>query len=216
MAKNLLLISFLTVLILAGCSSPSAEYTLGSVILAEPFDNIKAWEFYEDAEENIRLEVLDGVYQVQAGDIGYIWGLNDQEHSNVVMEVSANQLSAFEDNAYGVMCRADTSNNGDGYYFLISGDGYYSIAKGEGDDVNSIVDWTSSSAINKGTGKNTIRAVCIGDYLSLYVNDKFMADARDGTFASGYAGFVANANTGGDVTVSFDDLTIWEATLSTE
>lgn len=199
-------------LVLAACASPSREYSTSDELLSESFDNSDAWETYVSG--SIDFQVDDGVYRVQTGDEGYIWGLNDQEHNNVVIEVTSTQTSSYENNAYGVMCRSDVSNNGDGYYFMISGDGYYTISKGEGDSVNQLVEWTSSSAINKGQESNTIRAVCIDNYLALYVNDKFLAEIVDADYITGYAGFAATAFEGGDVDVSFDDLTITAASLT--
>ncbi|MCA9934633.1 MAG: hypothetical protein H6662_19965 [Ardenticatenaceae bacterium] len=209
--KWTVLIAIILLLVLVGCSSPSHEPALGNQLLNETFDSPNAWETYLD--DGVALQVMDGAYRVQTGDAGYIWGLNEQNHSDVVIEVEASQLSTFENNAYGVMCRSDTSNNGDGYYFLVSGDGYYAISKGEGEDVTPLVDWTSNSAINKGTATNTIRAVCVGDYLALYVNGKFMAETNDSSYANGYAGFAATAFEGGDTDISFDNLTIQEASL---
>ncbi len=204
---------FLTMILLLGaCGGPSQEYETGDVLLTESFDEAAAWETY--VADGVDFQVVDGVYRVQTGDEGYIWGLNDAEHDNVVIEVTANQASSFENNAYGIMCRADTSNNGDGYYFLISGDGYYAISKGEGDDVNDIVEWTTSSAINQGQASNTIRAVCIDNYLALYVNGKFVTDTEDSDYASGYAGFAATAFDGGSTDITFDNLTITAASLS--
>ncbi len=203
-------------LILIGCGGPSAKYTTGDVLLSEDFNNVKAWEYYVDETEGHYLEVADGVYRIRTGDNGYVWGLNDQNHTDVVIEVTAKQLTEHENNAYGIMCRADTSNNGDGYYFMVSGDGFFTIAKGEGDNVNPVVDWESNSAVNTGAAANTLRAVCIGDYLAMYVNDKFVADAHDATYSSGYAGFAATAFEGGDITVTFDNLTISEGTLAAE
>lgn len=200
------------ILLLAACGGPSQEYETGESLLTESFDEASAWETYLD--DGIALQVVDGVYRVQTGDEGYIWGLNDASHNDVVIEVTANQLSAHENNAYGVMCRSDTSNNGDGYYFLISGDGYYTISKGEGDNVNELVEWTSSSAINEGQASNTIRAVCIGNYLALYVNDTFVAEIEDGEYAEGFAGFAATAFEGGDTDITFDNLTISSASLA--
>ena len=188
------------------------EYETGEVLLTESFNEAAAWETY--IQDEVDFQVVDGAYHVQTGDGGYVWGLNDAEHDNVVIEVTANQLSSFENNAYGVMCRADTSNNGDGYYFLISGDGYYAISKGEGEDVNEIVEWTTSSAINQGQASNTIRAVCIDNYLALYVNGKFVADTEDSDYSSGYAGFAATAFDGGNTDITFDNLTITAASLS--
>ncbi|MCP4426593.1 MAG: hypothetical protein GY803_19035 [Chloroflexi bacterium] len=216
MSPKTILFVILTSLLLIGCGGPSAEYTPGEILLSEDFSNPKAWEYYIDEAAGYSLKVSDGVYRIQTDDSGYIWGLNDQTHTDVVIEATTRQLSSYENNAYGIMCRANASNNGDGYYFLVSGDGFYSISRGEGDDVTPIVDWTDSSAVNAGTDSNTLRAVCIGDYLALYVNDKFVADARDAVYSSGYAGFAAAAFDGGDIAVTFDNLTISQASLAAE
>lgn len=205
----------LIILLLAsvGCGGgASKQPTLGSVLLSESFNEPGAWETF--VTDSADLQVLDGVYRITTGSDGYIWGLNEQLHSDVVIEVETNQLSAHENNAYGVMCRADVSNNGDGYYFMISGDGFYTIAKGEGPEVLPLVEWTKSGTINGGSAGNTIRAVCLGDYLALYVNDKFLAEINDSTYTSGYAGLSATAFEGGDSDISFDNLTVWEASLS--
>lgn len=198
--------------LLAACGGPSQEVALGDELLSESFGEESAWETYLD--DGIALQVVDGAYRVQTGDDGYIWGLNEAPHDDVVIEVTSDQLSTYENNAYGVMCRADTSNNGDGYYFLISGDGYYTISKGEGEDVTQLVEWTANSAINTGQESNTIRAVCIGNYLAMFVNDKFLAEIEDSAYTSGYAGFAATAFEGGDTDITFDNLTITAASIS--
>jgi len=208
MFKRYLIIT-LFLLFLVGCASPAMEPVLGDVQVSESFDEVAAWESFEDT--NISLLVQDGAYHIKVDDQGYIWGLNDQAHTDVVIEVTASQLSSFENNGYGVMCRADTANNGDGYYFLVSGDGYYSIRRGTGDDVVEIIDWTSHGAINKGTASNKIKAVCIGDYLAIYINDKFIAETNDLTYSDGYTGFAAATFESGNTEVAFDNLTIWNA-----
>lgn len=217
MRKYLVVISLL--FLLAACDSkPSAEYTLGDQVLTEDFSSDNAWENFgtEDAE----FQVLDGSYHVTNNGTGFLWGLNEENHSDVVIEALSRQISAYQDNFYGVMCRADTSNNGDGYYFLISGDGYGTISYGHGDEIEPLVGPTQTNAVNKGQGINTIRAVCIGDYLALYVNGNFVLDTRNSTYTSGYAGLAAatnpsdNAATPATVEVTFDDLKIWEASLS--
>lgn len=211
------LILLITLLIVAACqSTPSQTYTVGDTLLSEDFSEADAWEFYVDEDTQVDLQVIDGAYRIRTADAGYIWGLNEQEHRDVVMEVTTSQASSFENNAYGLMCRADISNNGDGYYFLISADGGYSIARGEGDDVVAIIDWTESSEINQGQAINSIRAVCIGDYLALYVNDTFVADTNDSTYAGGYAGFAAAAFEGGNIDIRFDNLRIQQASLDSE
>lgn len=212
MSKKLtFVIAAILLVVLAGCGGPSKKPTLGPVLLSESFNEPGAWETFRGSTTD--LQVVDGVYRIVTGADGYIWGLNEQVHSNVVIEVEANQLSAHENNAYGLMCRADTSNNGDGYYFLVSGDGYYTIAKGSGPDVLPLVEWTKSDTVNEGRAKNTLRAVCVDDYLALYVNGKFVAETTDAEFSSGFAGLTATAFEEGDADISFDNLTIWEATI---
>ena len=213
--KKTALLLVLFVLVAAGCDSePAEQYTLGTVLLNEPFTQVDAWEQYADANTATNLQIADGAYQVQTGNQGYIWGLNEQEHDDVVMEVTTNQFSTHLNNAYGLMCRANTSNNGDGYYFLISGDGYYSIARGEGENITPLVEWQESSAINQGQASNKLRAVCVADYLALYVNDQFLAETNDSAYSSGYAGFAAAAFEEGNVDIGFDNLTVWQASLS--
>jgi len=214
MSRKIIFLILVLSVVLAGCGGPSSEPNTGGILLSEDFSDVKAWEYYVDEASGSDLQVVDGAYRISTDDGGYVWGLNDQNHSDVVMEVTTKQLTAHENNAYGIMCRADTSNNGDGYYFLVSGDGYYAISRGEGEDVTPVVDWDSSSAINKGAASNTLRAVCVGDYLALYVNDKFIAEATDAAYSSGYAGFAATAFEGGAITVTFDNLTISEGTLA--
>lgn len=210
--KSVLAVLMTMILLLVACSSPSKEYEAGELLLNETFSEANAWENFVSGDSD--LQVSDGVYRVQTGDGGYIWGLNEKQHSDVVIDVTATQTSSHANNAYGVICRSDTSNNGDGYYFLISGDGYYSISKGEGEDVNELVEWTSSSAINEGQASNEIRAVCLGNYLALYVNDQFLAEIEDGDYSSGFADFSATAFEGGNTDISFDNLTITAASLS--
>lgn len=211
--KGLWLVGLVLVMATAvACGGASQEYVLGETLLQESFAEPGAWETF--VEGDMDLQVNDGVYRMQTGDGGYIWGLNEDEHTDVVIEVTTEQSSTFENNAYGVMCRADTTNNGDGYYFMISGDGYYTIAKGEGDSVNPLVEWTQNTAVNQGQASNTIRAVCVGSYLAIYVNDKFLAEVEDSSYASGFTGLAAAAFEGGNIDVSFDNLTISAASLS--
>ena len=73
--------------------------------------------------------------------------------------------------------------------------------------------WTYSDAIQQGRSINRIRAVCVGDYLALYVNGQFVAEICDSYFNRGYAGLTAAVPEGGEVDVTFDDLTITSASL---
>ena len=78
-----LVIWLVLVLVLAACGGPSQEYALGDELLDESFSEEAAWETYLD--DGIALQVVDGAYRVQTGDDGYIWGLNEASHDDVVI-----------------------------------------------------------------------------------------------------------------------------------
>ncbi len=188
---------------------PTVRYTTGELLIEESFDSAESWESW--SVEGVNLRVWEGTFRITAGDQGYVWAINDDIHTDVVIEVRTRQLSSHANNGYGVMCRAQP--NGDGYYFLISGDGYYSIRRGAGSEVQEVVPWEASSMIQQGIGANDIRAVCIGRYLALYINGVFVVETEDNAAFQGYVGFTAAASEGGEVDVTFDNLTVYEASI---
>lgn len=204
------------ILVCAACTppQPTEHIVLGEVLLEEDFSNPQIWEHYVDPNLNVDFRVEDGMYRARASDGGFIWALNAQMHSDVVIQVDTQQISEYANNAYGVMCRAAPANNGDGYYFMIGGDGAYTIRRGSLDRINALIEWSYTDAIQQGRSINRIRAVCIGDYLALYVNGQFVAEIRDSYFNRGYAGLTAAVPEGGEVDVTFDDLTITAASLA--
>jgi hypothetical protein len=101
--------------------------------------------------------------------------------------------------------------NGDGYLFLIQGSGSYAIMRARGRSITPLVNWTASDLVHPGPDRNQIRAVCIGDYLALYINGEFAADATDSTYRSGQVGLAASAASRLGVQVEFDNLIVHKA-----
>lgn len=191
--------------------SPSGNYEMGEIIYEENFDVGAGWDIMDT--QGVIVEVRAGRYWMQSPYNSYVRGFNSQRHDNVVIEVVTSQTSGEDTNAYGVVCRGQLGTRvSGGYYFLIGADGSYSIRVGRAGDVEALVPWARSSAVNKGISNNIIRVVCVDDYLALYVNNEFVADTRDDRYQSGYAGFAVATRTGTFIDVSFDNLTIWEAT----
>ena len=181
-----------------------------NLLTLETFTHKDDWEVYS-SPNGVDLGVEQGVYRMSSMNQGYVWGLNQQQHSNVVLEVEVTPMSPdTASNAFGIMCRADETDNGNGYYFMIKGDGYYSISIGQGNTIKPLVEWKASNAIHVGIDKNAIRAVCLDDSLALYVNDKLLIETHDNTYKSGYAGLAvaASSNTGSDVI--FDNLATYQ------
>ena len=201
-------------LLLAACQAwPTEQVDTGEIIESVSFDHTYEWESYVNPAQHVEFTIEDGEFRARAWDGGFTWALNARTHENVVIQADVEQTSDYADNAFGLMCRASPTNNGNGYFFFISGDGYYTLRRGAADEVNPIIPWTPTSAIQQGKAINRIRIVCVDDYLALYVNGEFVAEAHDDLFGSGFAGLTAAVPEGGEVDVRFDDVVIRTATL---
>lgn len=189
--------------------------TVGDLLLDETFDSADAWEAYQQ-DSDINLKVAKGVYRMFTKIDGIVWGVNSLTHSDVVIEADTLQNSEELNNAYGVACRAGVDNDGTGYYFRISGDGYYNISRVDKDEIVKLVDWTQTEAVKQGQNRNHITAVCVGDYLALYVNDELVAETNDSTYTEGFAAlsitaFAADNGNVNPTDVSFDNVRIYSA-----
>ncbi len=211
--------------LLTACGNgvPSREVQQGAELLRVDFEQSGQWEegrYPPDAETPAAvLTVADGRYRIDyraEDNPSLVWGLGGGEYENVVVEVTTEQLSADKDNLYGVGCRIVTDERGDvsGYVLLISGDGHYGIADLSRRSLDFILEWHQTDRIHQGRATNTLRAVCVDDYLALYVNGEFLGEVQDSRYArDGQIALVAGAAKGAEVSVTFDDLTVHEATL---
>ncbi len=104
-----------------------------------------------------------------------------------------------------------TVPDGDGYLFLIRGSGSYAILRARNRQLTALVNWTPSDLITQGPGHNQLRAVCMGDYLAMYINGEFAADTTDDSYTSGQVGLAASSSGRLGVVVEFDNLFVHQA-----
>ena len=109
---------------------------------------------------------------------------------------------------------APNYGEGDGYLFLLQGSGSYGIFRARGRNLTALVDWAASDVVNPAMEMNTLRVVCVDDYLALYVNGQLLAQATDDTYSEGQVGLVASASNRLGATVEFDNLTVYEGSSS--
>ncbi|MBK9124191.1 MAG: hypothetical protein IPM16_13890 [Chloroflexi bacterium] len=196
-------------MLITGCNGrPTREVTVGDQLAADDFDSAGRWD--QMTLPDIVLDVRDGVMHIEADTRIYAATLDYMPQTDVVIDVDARLLSEDDSNGFGIMCRAASASTG--YYFLIGGDGSGTIRRGGSRGVEALAAWTKTDAVVAGSARNRIRAVCVGDYLALYVNDRFVAEARDTLYSRGYTGLVA-VTTRPDqrVEVDFDLLRIYAA-----
>ncbi|MBI5666393.1 MAG: hypothetical protein HZC41_00175 [Chloroflexi bacterium] len=191
---------------------PDFGIVQGRRLSVETFDRTTSWERYAGVN-GVELGVENGVYRAYTMNPGYVWGLNRSEHTDVILEVEVTPLTPNYQNGFGLVCRADTTNNGDGYYFMMTPSGYYSIQKGQGNGMLPLVDWQRSSAIRPEIDHNLLRAVCVGNHLALYINNELVAEVDDSAYRSGYAG-LSVASGSGDVDAAFDNLVTYRVSVA--
>lgn len=156
--------------------------------------------------------IADGMLSIQTSQPGQLWWTNPgRSFDDVIISVSAQQVSGPNDNAYGVICRYQDEQNF--YIFLISGDGYYAIGKYQsgGDGVQYLTEngqFVESQAINQGTVSNQIQASCVGDELRLAVNGVPLLEVTDPTFVNGDVGLGVSTFQPGTAVVNFDDMRV--------
>ncbi len=186
------------------------EITLEDLVLELDFSDEDDWEFYEEDSRFVMVE--DGVYIGEVEDNQIIWGQNTDEFEDGVIEVLASQDGGSDNNAFGIMCRAHEDNNIEGYHFWITSDGFAAIVMYEEDDgYTNLTDWVETDVVNR-HDENVIHAVCVGEYLALYVNGELLAEVEDDTYDDGVTGLsVRNFEDDEFARAFFDDLRIWEA-----
>ena len=193
-------------------SLPSQGYRYLELAWHDTFDSGAAWRSYDGA--GVFLGVRNGAFLIDILGRQYVWTQADTSLDDVVMEADLVQTSSDVHNAFGLACRLDPGNSGRGYYFLISGDGYASIRWSNGRSLEQVVPAQPASQIKRAGARNRLRAICIGDYLALWVNDQFVMEARDRRASAGVLGLVGVMNYAGRrLTLTIDDLKAWRAAL---
>ncbi|MCP4415769.1 MAG: hypothetical protein GY805_04055 [Chloroflexi bacterium] len=203
--------------LLAGCANaPTEDVAVQEVLLETSFANVSNWPEKVDDEAGTAVQINDNGYELSSDNASYVWGFSEERYEDVVLETAVRQLSSEPNNAYGLVCRSPSSQNGNGYYFLISGDGLISIRKVERGLSSPIVDWTPHNAVRQGERSNQLRAVCAEEYLAFYVNDQLVAEGEDGRFVGGLVGFAASGSEDGAMQVGFTRLSIHVAQITEE
>ena len=192
------------------------EIQAGDLNLNEGFSAANAWDTVRD-RNGFRV-IQEERYEMLLRTSGVIYtGLSTTESEDVVLSVDSIHLSQELNDGYGLVCRASGAAGAEnGYHFYISGDGYYRIAVYENGVGRGLTNWTASPLIHQGVdAQNSMVAVCVSDYLALYINGELAAEVRDATYSSGLLGMVVILFTQeSEVHIGFDNLRIWEASTN--
>ncbi|MGC1376454.1 MAG: hypothetical protein WA821_09530 [Anaerolineales bacterium] len=220
MKKNLILA--LSVLLFAALACSTAGVTggatqqPGNILYRDDFSNPSSgWPSATDSDGITDYD--KGSYRIRVDTVGA--GKNGMDrwvHPNqdlkgdVRIEVDATRIAGPDDNDMGVLCRYTKKDDAfNFYYFIITSDGYIGIAKMKDSNPKLISSekMTQSAAVQK-TGANHIRADCIGDQLTLYVNGTQVATATDSEYTGGDIGLIAGTFTTPGVDIHFNNFVV--------
>ena len=128
--------------------------------------------------------------------------------TDIHLEVDAIKIGGSDDNHYGVVCRYQ--DQGNFYFYEISSDGYYATGKFINGQMSLIgmTQMQSSDLILQGENTNRLRADCIGDTLTFYVNDKLIATLKDTNFKDGDVGLIAGTLESPGSDILFDNFIV--------
>lgn len=169
------------------------------------------WGTNQDA--NGMTDYSNGTFRINVMTTDYLlWSYNYQVPQNdITIQVDATKAGGPDDNAFGVICRYQDSDNF--YYFVITSDGYAGIAMYK----NNEKIWLSgekllpSDAILQGAATNRIRADCAGSTLTLYANETEIVSVTDSSFTGGNVGLIAKAYATPGVDILFDNFIVMMA-----
>jgi hypothetical protein len=211
MLKYTLLILIVLMAALLACELPplvTGQPAQSSVLFQDDFsDPASGWSKAStlDGETNY----TGGAYHIRVGrpdsDIPAFPGLN---FGDVRVEVETAKAAGPDDNRFGLLCRVQDASHF--YFFIISSDGYYAIGKA-GDDPQEkagMLAMQPSELIAQGMAANHMRADCVGDLLTLYVNGQKLGQLKDSQYTSGDVGMIAGTYKTPGVDVYFDHFSV--------
>ena len=205
------LLPVLLFLLLLSACAPSATPVVpvaspGTVLYQEEFeDNTSGWD--RVSNENGIMDYDGGGYRmlIQKPDIS-MWSTPEKNLGDVRSEVDVSRLSGPEENRAGLICRYQDGNY---YFFLISNDGYYAVGKFTGGQAILLgqTEMQPTDLIQK-DAVNHLRADCVGNTLTFFINNNQVLQVQDSDFASGDVGLLAGAFSQPGVDVLFDHFTV--------
>jgi len=136
------------------------------------------------------------------------WSNPNLAFKDARIEVDAVKQAGPEVNRFGLICRYKDEKNF--YVFIVSSDGYFGVGKVRDDHLSLIGmnEMLPSNAILAGSGLNHLRADCVGDQLTFYVNGRQVAQVNDSDFSSGDVGILAGTFDQPGVDVTFDNFVV--------
>jgi hypothetical protein len=139
-----------------------------------------------------------------------VWSRNDLTAGNFYAEVTAEIDECAGRDGYGLAVRINGEEANNAYTLEFSCSGEYRMRVFRDGGVETLLDWTAADSINKGTdGINRMGFLANGSDLYAFANRQILGQVRDTLHYSGTFGLFASAAQSADLSVDFDEFTVW-------
>lgn len=213
MRSSILVVLLSSFLLLFSACAPAATPSTppppsGTVLFQDDFDSPDTnWDRF--VNDGGIVDYYEGSYRILVRLPGMnFWATPEQNFGDVRVEVDLLKVGGPDENRMGVMCRYQAGNY---YFFIISNDGYYGIGKfidGQttllGESEMQPSEFVLPDLVNH------LRADCIGDMLTLYLNFHEIASVQDADLPSGDIGVLAGSFLLAGVDVVFDHFVVMQ------
>ncbi|MBC8334825.1 MAG: hypothetical protein ISR59_11930 [Anaerolineales bacterium] len=219
MKKNTLHLMIVLVFATLACGISSGPATSGdapvgdsNILFQDDFSNTSSgwdradWDggLTDYGSDVYRMVVKIPSYNIWANPGQYFEG-------DVRVEVDATKITGEDDNDFGLLCRyTGTLESPSFYFFIISSDGFAVIGKGTA----GVTEYLSSEfmepsdAINQGSTLNHLRADCIGNSLTFFVNGQQVVSTTDASYTGGDVGVTAGTFDIPNAEIAFDNFIV--------
>ncbi|TAK11789.1 MAG: serine/threonine protein kinase [Anaerolineae bacterium] len=189
--------------------TPAPPLPQGTILFEDDFsDPTSGWDISGDRTGSSDYSE-NGTYNIAVFDNEYVWWANPYlDFDDVVVEVDASLVDGTVDNGFGIICSYLDADNF--FYGSISSEGFYSFWQQDAGEWVDLGDGEELSPLIPSDGSTVrIRLECVGDTMTLYVNN-VLIDSIDGVpLTGGDVGLVAETYTSGAIEIEFDNFVVF-------
>jgi hypothetical protein len=205
---SLMLLASAMLALSQACNLLQPPVESGSVLFQDDFSRTASgWDRYSD--DTYLTDYENGGYRIAIFTTETnVWTRPHLDFGDTLVQVLATKLEGPDDNVFGVLCRYQDARNF--YFFLMSSDGYCGIGIYLDGEEILLSDETMlpSEAINQGEATNHIRADCVEEELSFYINGALVAQANATDWIRGDVGLIAGTYDKPGTDILFENLSV--------
>ncbi|MDK1030067.1 MAG: hypothetical protein QGD96_12165 [Anaerolineae bacterium] len=192
---------------LVACQPATSVPISGDTLLYDDFTNpASGWDHFSSPEGTMDYDSSGYRFLINSEQTNF-WSTPGLSFEDVRLEVDVAKLNGPDENRIGLICRYTDGNY---YFFMVSSDGYYTIGKYiDGNIIQLGQDQMKfNPSINTGLAINHLRADCVGNTLTFYVNGNPVAQVKDTDIVEGDVGLLAGTFAVTGVDIIFDNFVV--------